>query len=114
MSNQQKKSNHPQAPPFADQHEIEGFLARPLLARFCTHNQDGTIHIAPLYYIYSDGEFLLGTQDQSRRVKNIRRDNRVSLLIDSSDPVTQAVMVYGDAALDYDDVLAKRVKILDR
>jgi len=114
MTTSLKKSKYPQAPPFADQHEIETFLSKPLLARLCTHNEDGTIHIAPLYFLYSKGEFLLGTQHLSRKVKNIQHHNRVTILIDSSEPVIQAVMVYGEAVLDYDDVIAKRVKILGR
>ena len=101
MSNHNNDSKYPQAPPFADQHEIESFLSKTLLARLCTHNEHGPNHIAPLYFLYSKEEFLLGTQHLSRKVKNIRRDKHVTILIDSSDPVLQAVMAYGDAALDY-------------
>ena len=108
------KSKHPQAPPFADHNEIEAFLVKPLLARLGSSNEDGTIHIAPLYYVYEGGEFLFGTQDVSRKAKNIRRDKRVTVLIDATNPVLQAVMAYGDAILDYDDVITKRVKIFER
>ena len=108
------KTKHPQAPPFANIQEIEAFLARPLIARFSCHNNDGTIHISPIYYIYEDGEFFFGTQELSRKVKNIRRDDLVSVLIDTIDPIMQAVMVYGNAILDYEDVVTKRVKIIER
>jgi len=108
------KSKHPQAPPFANDREIETFLGKPLLARLSSHNEDGTIHITPVYYLYTNGEFLLGTQELSRKVKNIHRDKRVTVLIDSYEPILQAVLAYGEAVLDYDDVVAKRVKILER
>jgi len=57
-----EKPKKPQAPPFADQNETQTFLERPLLARLSTHNPDGTIHNAPLYFLFKDGEFLFGTQ----------------------------------------------------
>ncbi|HSN94590.1 MAG TPA: pyridoxamine 5'-phosphate oxidase family protein [Anaerolineaceae bacterium] len=104
----------PQAPPFENKLEIEAFLAKPLLARFCSHNSDGSIHVTPIYYIYKDGEFLFGTQMASQRVKNIQRDKHVTVLIDTYDPVLQAVLAYGEAELDYEGVLEKRVKILER
>lgn len=108
------KPKYPQAPPFADYDEIEAFLAKPLLARLGSINDDGSIHIAPLYYMYKGGEFLFGTQAESRKAKNIQRDKRVTVLIDATDPVLQSVMAYGDAILDFEDVVTKRVEILDR
>ena len=108
------KSKHPQAPPFANHHEIETFLKKPLIARLSSHNEDGTIHMTPVYYLFENGEFWLGTQVRSRKVQNIQRDQRVTLLIDQYEPVLQAVLAYGEAALDYDDVVSKRIRILER
>lgn len=104
----------PQAPPFDNQLEIENFLAKPNLARFCSHNPDGTIHVTPIYYLYKDGDLLFGTQMKARKVKNIQKDRHVTVLIDSYEPVLQAVVVYGEAWLDQEDVLEKRVSILER
>ena len=108
------KQKLPQAPPFENEAEIESFLTKPLLARFCSHNVDGSIHITPIFYLYENGEFLFGTQQMARKVKNIERDSRVTVLIDADEPVLQAVIVYGEASLDLEDVLEKRVKILER
>ena len=108
------KLKYPQAPPFANNHEIEIFLARPLLARLSSHNEDGTIHIAPVYYLFENGEFLFGSQEICRKVKNIQQNRRVTVLIDTHEPVLQAVMAYGEAILDYKDVVFKRIKILER
>ena len=104
----------PQAPPFENNQEIEIFLAKPIVARFCSHNPDGSIHVTPINYVYEKGEFLFGTQMASQRVKNIQRDKHVTVLVDTYDPVLQAVMAYGEAELDFQDVLEKRVKILER
>lgn len=103
---------YPQMPPFRPD-EIPAFLARPILARLGTHNADGTIHLTPIYYNYVDGDFLLGTQAMSRRVRNIQRDPRVTLLIDDRNPLG-AVMVYGTATLEYENVLPRRIAILER
>jgi general stress protein 26 len=105
---------HPQAPPFDNELEIADFLAKPQLARVCSHNPDGSIHAAPIYYLYTRGEFLFGTQALSRKVKNIQHDPQVTVLIDAYEPVLQAVLAYGEAVLDYEDVVEKRVWILER
>ena len=107
-------SKHPQAPPFDNELEIADFLAQPQLARFCSHNPDGTIHAAPVYYLFENGEFLFGSQVLSRKVKNIQHDPQVTVLIDAYEPVLQAVLAYGEAVLDFEDVVEKRVCILER
>ncbi len=107
-------SKHPQAPPFDNELEIADFLAQPQLARFCSHNPDGTIHAAPVYYLFENGEFLFGSQVLSRKVKNIQHDPQVTVLIDAYEPVLQAVLAYGEAVLDFEDVVEKRVRILER
>lgn len=107
-------SKHPQAPPFDNELEIADFLAQPQLARFCSHNPDGTIHAAPVYYLFENGEFLFGSQVLSRKVKNIQHDPQVTVLIDAYEPVLQAVLAYGEAVLDFEDVVEKRIRILER
>ena len=74
---EQKPALYPQAQPFGGE-ELDAFLARPLIAKLCTHNKDGAIHIAPIYFKYEDGTVLLGTQEMTQKVHNIRRDNRVT------------------------------------
>ena len=105
--------DYPQALPF-DEDEVETFLARSLIAKLCTHNEDGTIHIAPIWYRYDDGTFLMGTQEISRKVRNIKRDNRVTLMVDAQEPVLQAVIVQGRAVLEYEDVISRRGEIFAR
>lgn len=107
---EQSTPPYPQAKPFTPA-EAEAFLARPLIAKLATHNADGTIHIAPLWFSYQDGDILFGTQEITRKIANVKRDPRVTVLVDGVDPVLQAVMIYGTAHLEYDDVLAKRIAI---
>ena len=104
---------YPQAKPFTND-EIEPFLNQPLIAKLCTHNQDGSIHIAPLWFKYQNGDILLGTQEVSRKVANIKRNSGVTVLIDTHEPTLQAVIVQGQATLDYEDVIPKRVAIFEK
>ena len=48
---EQTKTLYPQAKPFTVE-EAETFLAQSLIAKLGTHNEDGTIHIAPLWFKY--------------------------------------------------------------
>jgi PPOX class probable F420-dependent enzyme len=109
----QKPLEYPQMPPLTHE-EMEAFLCRPLIARLGTINEDGTIHLAPVIFKYEDGEFIIGTADANRRVRNIKRSPAVSLLIDDPVPPFKAVLIYGRAELDYDSVLPKRISIMER
>lgn len=104
---------YPQKPPFT-QDELEAFLNEAPLARLCSTNPDGTIHIAPVYFKYDNGDIVMGTQDISRKVRNIKRNPKVTLLIDNQSPPWKGVLIYGEAELDYEDVIAKRVSIFER
>lgn len=106
-------TDYPQMPPLT-QEEIEAFLCQPLIARLGTFNEDGTIHLAPVIFKYEQGEFLIGTQLANRRVRNIKRNSAVSLLIDDPRPPFKAVLVYGRAELDYEDVIEKRTAIFEK
>jgi PPOX class probable F420-dependent enzyme len=104
---------YPQAPPLSED-ELTEFLRSADIARLATHNADGTIHLAPVYYVYELPDILLGTQVTSHKVRNIARDPRVSVLFDVTTPALIGAVVYGTAELDYDDVLAKRATIFRR
>jgi general stress protein 26 len=108
-----KFPKYPQMPPMTDQ-EIEDFLDQAPIARLCSHNPDGTIHIAPLVFKYDNGEILLGTQKMSRKVRNIQYDSAVSVLIDTQTRPHKAVLIYGRAELDEQEVISKRVAIFEK
>ena len=104
---------YPQAKPFTAE-EAEAFLAKPLIAKLATHNADGTIHLAPLWFNYEGGEILFGTQAITRKIGNIKRNPRVTVLVDGVEPVLQAVLIYGTAELDYEDVVPKRIALFEK
>jgi len=94
--------------------EVANFLAQPLIAKLCTHNVDGTIHIVPIWFKYRNGEILLGTQEISRKVRNIKRNSQVSVLVDTTEPTLKGVIVYGKAEIVYEDVIPKRITIFEK
>lgn len=104
---------YPQKPPFTKE-ELVAFLNEAPLARLCTHNLDGTIHIAPVYFKYDNGDIIMGTQDVSHKVRNIKANPQVTVLIDNQSPPFKGVLIYGSAELEYEDVIAKRASIFER
>ena len=108
-----KDVDYPQAPSMTDQEAVSLF-EDALFARLGTYNEDGTIHIAPMFFKYVDGQILMATQGPSRKVRNIKRNKRVSVLVDISEVPFRGALVYGTAQLDYEDVIAKRIDIFER
>jgi hypothetical protein len=106
-------SDYPQMPPLTPA-EIDTFLSQPLIAKLSTLNKDNTIHIAPLLFGYDNGDILLGTQDISRKVRNVKRNPNVTVLVDEPGPPAKGVIIYGKATLDYDNVIEQRVLIFEK
>lgn len=107
------KVDYPQLPSMTDQ-ELTSFFRQAQFARLGTINEDGTIHIAPIFFKYQNGEILMATQEPSRKVRNIKCNNNVSVLIDTTDVPFKGALVYGQAELDYDDVVDKRIGIFEK
>ena len=110
-----EKVDYPQLPAMTAE-ELVAFFENAQFARLGTLNEDGTIHIAPIFFRYDEtsGQILMATQDPSRKVRNIKRDNRVSVLIDTTDVPFKGALIYGTAELDYEDVIRKRMTIFER
>jgi len=105
--------NYPQAPGM-NKDEIVSLFEEALFARLATINNDGTVHIAPVFFKYQDGEIWIATQDPSLKIRNIKRHNKVSVLVDISEAPFRAALVYGTAQLDYENVIDKRITIFER
>jgi PPOX class probable F420-dependent enzyme len=94
--------------------EVDEFLVKAPIATLCTHNTDGTIHAAPVWFKYERGELIFGTQNDARRIKNIKHNPNVTVVIDDEHPPFKGVLLYGKAQLDYDNVIPKRVAIFEK
>jgi len=104
---------YPQLPPLTE----EGLLSlyqQTIFARLGTINEDGTVHISPIYFKYKDRQIVMASQVRSRKIRNIKRNNKVSVLIDVTEPVYKGALIYGEAELDYENVITKRAEIFMR
>ena len=98
-----------QSPPLTSE-EIESMLKENHYARICTHNKDGTIHAMPVAYRYINGQILIMSLIKSRKNKNIKRNNDVTVLVDTLNPV-RGILIYGKAEIDYDNVYEQELTI---
>ena len=91
------------------QKDLESLFKDSYTTILCSHNKNGTIHAAPIWYRYKNGEFYFVSIKKSRRVTNIKRNNNVSLsflmqgskVIDGDIPSKYA-LVYGAAELEFE------------
>ena len=103
----------PQMPPMENDAAIEAFLQDEAIAVLSTNNADGTIHSAPILFLFEDGVFHLGTQVGAQRVANLRRDPTATLLIERREDPFKFVLAYGTAEV-VDTDFERRVDILSR
>jgi len=108
-----EKVEYPQLPAMTEE-ELVSFFEQAQFARLGTINEDGTIHIAPIFFKYQDGQILMATQDPSRKIRNIKRNKNVTVLIDKTEVPFKGALIYGTAELDYEDVIPKRIAIFER
>jgi len=100
-----------QAPPLTSE-EIESLLIENNTARICTHNKDGTIHAAPVSYRYMNGQIVLLSYASSRKTRNIKRNNNVTVLIDTGS--AQGILIYGKAEQEYDNIYQMALSVWEK
>ena len=90
--------------------DIQGIFNESYTTILCSHNRDGSIHAAPIWYNFRDATFYFVSIKKSRRVENIRRNNDVSLSFltqgtktwEEGDTPSKYALVYGGADLDFE------------
>ena len=89
--------------------DIESLFKDSYTTIFCSHNKDGTIHAAPIWYNYRDGVFYFVSIKKAKRTINLRRNNNVSLsfLMQGTKAVvgeipSKCALVYGKAELGFE------------
>ena len=90
--------------PVMSQSQMEEFLRAPRIAHFITLRPDGSPHVAPVWYEYLDGEFLVWTSRRFRKVRNIEADARIALSIASEDQPYRYVVAEGEVTVSDADV----------
>ncbi|MBI3749238.1 MAG: pyridoxamine 5'-phosphate oxidase family protein, partial [Chloroflexi bacterium] len=58
-------------------------LASPAVATVATINEDGSPHLSAAWVGVEDGEIVFGTLPDQRKLRNLRRDPRISIHVPS-------------------------------
>ena len=96
------------------QSKIEEFLAEARIAHLVTMRPDGSPHVAPVWYKYVDGLFLVWTSRKFRKVKNIQADPRAVVSIAGEDQPYRYVVAECDVEVSVDDVWGIGMSIATR
>src|SRR6516162_10116057 len=63
--------------------EISAFLEQQRSLQVASINKDGTPHLVAMWYGFIDGNIVFWTYGKSQKVANLRRDPRISCLVES-------------------------------
>lgn len=81
-----------------DQALIPDVLNRRTVACLGTHNDDGSIHLTAVWFLYESGRIYVGTQSRTRKARNLRARPRASLMVDVRDPGAERGVAAGGSA----------------
>lgn len=65
--------------------EVAAFCASERTAVMCTMHPSGSIHAVAMWYAMLDGSIAVETKAKSQKVKNLRRDPRVTFLVEAGE-----------------------------
>lgn len=65
--------------------ELAEFLEASRTVHVATVNADGTPHLVPLWFALDDGEIVFHTFARSRKIVNLRRDPRLTCLVEAGE-----------------------------
>ncbi len=75
-------------------------LSGRYIASLATENQDGSIHMVAVWYWFDGVKIFVATAARSQKARNLGRNPKVSLMIDSRDPAaSRGIGVAGRARL---------------
>lgn len=84
--------------------EIDAFLNEERTATMCSMHPDGSIHAVAMWYGLVDGGVMFETKIKSQKVQNLRRDPRLTILVEAGDTYDQlrGVELVGRAVIHED------------
>ena len=96
--------------------EVAAFLDEQRVVTCATLGRDGWPHLMPLWYVVRDGEVWAWTYAKSQKVRNLERDARCTLQVETGDTYDQlrGVMIKAEAVIHREQVLELGVEIFER
>lgn len=65
--------------------EVESFLHGRHTLNVATFNHDDTIHLVAMWYGFVEGDIVFETFAKSQKVQNVRRDPRITVLVEDGE-----------------------------
>jgi PPOX class probable F420-dependent enzyme len=65
--------------------EVETFLHEARTMALCTINHDGTVHAVAMWFGFLEGAIAIETKAKSQKAVNLRRDPRVTCLVEAGE-----------------------------
>ncbi|CRK54128.1 Pyridoxal 5'-phosphate synthase [Rhodococcus sp. RD6.2] len=98
--------------------EISEFMHQSRVATMATIGPSGTPHLIAMWYAIVDGELWFETKAKSQKVLNLRRDNRITVMIEDGNTydTLRGVSFEGTAEIidDHDALWAVCVSVWER
>jgi PPOX class probable F420-dependent enzyme len=98
--------------------EVDEFLQQERTVTMCTMHPDGSIHAVAMWYAFLDGNLAVETKRKSQKVQNLRRDPRLTFLVEAGDKYEElrGVEVVGTALVidDADQIWRFGVSMWER
>ncbi|MDA4126468.1 MAG: PPOX class F420-dependent oxidoreductase [Thaumarchaeota archaeon] len=76
--------------------KAEAFLKGVYFGKIATIKKDGSPHVTPIWYMLDEGKLIVNTTMERVKYRNIKRDPRVSFLVDDGYPY---IMIQGKARI---------------
>ena len=73
------------------------YLEETNVAILATTGPGSRAHAMPVWYVYEDGQIIVGAGANSQKRRNIDRNGQATLVIDRREPPYRALMVQGTA-----------------
>jgi len=78
------------------------------IATLATQNANGSIHMVSVWYWFDGANIFVATSSKSRKARNLQANPKVSLMIDSRDPLASCgVTVTGTAQINAGEASSK-------
>jgi len=75
-------------------------LQRRLIATLATENNDGTIHLTAVWFLFEDNSLFVATSSKTKKARNVLARPKASLMVDRRRPGTESgVTLAGHADL---------------
>lgn len=101
-----------------NEQEVQDLLGEEMKVQVATIGTDGVPHLTTLFFDVIDGKIAFWTYNKSQKIANIRRDDRVSALVEGGVEYAElrGVSITGRARLveEYDAIKAIGSKVVTR